>query len=353
MRDYGRVYSKFWTSDDIQTLTDDGKMLALYLLSGPHGTIAGVCRLPHGYVCEDLKWPEERVTKGFGELLDNRFANRCATTKWVWICRFLEWNTPENPNQWKAARKIALSVPDNCSWKPEFSRVFAISAGDVTEIQSNPLITVAEGLPTQKQDQKQEQKQDQDSSRAPRETGNQATAAPSDADHPAPTPRGSLPNSLGRAESETEIRSRILEIKASWPRGCAHEDWLTAEKLIRNLVIDGEPWDVIIAGIERYAKHCKATGRLVQNPSRWFADISRPWLSPWNIPPKRGEQPAPDHTAEWAEAKCAAKAIHFRDPFPEESAKVYATEVKMAMDVKPMVPLAERRGLAGVKRVAK
>jgi hypothetical protein len=154
-------------------------------------------------------------------------------------------------------------------------------------------------------------------------------------------------------ETEAEIRQHVMLIKAKWPKGCAHEDWITAEKLIRNLVTAGESWEAIEPGVERYAAFCKATGRLVANPGRWFGEISRPWLSPWTIPPKPGEKPAPNHDATWAEARWTAKEIGFRDPYPTESAAVYATEVRQARDVKPKTPLAERRGLAGIKRVAK
>jgi hypothetical protein len=150
-------------------------------------------------------------------------------------------------------------------------------------------------------------------------------------------------------ETESEIHSHILEIKAVYPKA-PHEDWITAEKLVRNLVSAGESWDVITAGIERYAKHCKATGRIVTNPAKWFADISRPWLSGWELPGRDGK-PAPNHDAEWAEAKSRAKAINFRDPYPSESSSVYATMVKLAENAKPAVPIAERLGLAGIKRM--
>jgi hypothetical protein len=153
-------------------------------------------------------------------------------------------------------------------------------------------------------------------------------------------------------ETESEIHAHVLEIKADWPRGCAHEDWITAEKLIRTLVLAGESWEAIKAGVKRYAAFCKATGRLVANPGRWFAEISRPWLSPWTIPPKKGEAPAPNHDAAWAEAKARAQAIGFRGPYPQESVGVYATEVKNAENAKPAVPIAERRGLAGIKRIS-
>jgi hypothetical protein len=125
MRDYGKVHTSFWTSDTTRSMTEDGRALSLYLLTCPHTTMTGVFRLPDGYVCEDIQWGNERVAKGFIELLQKGFANRCETTKWVWIFKHLEWNAPENPNQKKNAIKIALSVPDECSWKQEFMRSFA------------------------------------------------------------------------------------------------------------------------------------------------------------------------------------------------------------------------------------
>ncbi len=149
MRDYGRVYSSFWTSADMRSLSDDGKLLALYLLSNPHGTIAGVCRLPDGYVCDDLTWQPQRVSQGFDELSRKGFANRCGTTDWVWVTKFFDWNRPHNPNQWKAARKMAGSVPEKCSWHAAFMQEFAIAAGDFPKENPNPLRTVPKGLPSE------------------------------------------------------------------------------------------------------------------------------------------------------------------------------------------------------------
>ena len=54
MRDYGRVYSTFWSSETTGTMSDDGKLLSVYLMTCSHATIAGVFRLPDGYVAEDL-----------------------------------------------------------------------------------------------------------------------------------------------------------------------------------------------------------------------------------------------------------------------------------------------------------
>jgi hypothetical protein len=157
MRDYGKVHTSFWSSQTIKSLSEDGRTLALYLLTSPHSTIAGVFRLPDGYVCEDIGWTSARVAKGFAELLANGYANRCETTKWVWICKHLEWNPPENPNQRKSAAKLGLSVPVECGWKLDFMRVCGELLGIEDAPEPNPLPTVPQPLLNQKQEQEQKQ----------------------------------------------------------------------------------------------------------------------------------------------------------------------------------------------------
>lgn len=160
MRDYGKVFSRIWESEDFRSMSEDGRALVLYLLTCQHGTIAGVFRVPDGYACEDLQWSVERVSSAFAETLAKGFANRCETTKWVWVCKFLTWNPPENPNQTKAVRKIAQQIPDNCAWKPAFTRAWGSLLGLAELPESNPSGTLSEGLLNQYQEQEQEQKQE-------------------------------------------------------------------------------------------------------------------------------------------------------------------------------------------------
>jgi hypothetical protein len=157
LRDYGKVHASFWSSATIQALSEDARVLALYLMTSPHSTIAGVFRLPDGYICEDMRWTAERVAKGFAELSRNGFANRCETTKWVWVVKHLEWNPPENPNQRKSAIKVCQSVPVECEWKSEFERVAAKLLTNLEPKAENPSTTVPQ--PFANQEQKQEQKQ--------------------------------------------------------------------------------------------------------------------------------------------------------------------------------------------------
>ena len=160
MRDYGKVHTSFWSSTDIRSMSEDARILSIYLLTCPHSTIAGVFRLPDGYACEDLQWPSERVRKGFVELLAKGFANRCETTKWVVIFKHFDWNQPENPNQRKAAAKVARQIPDQCCWKPQFMRLWGDFLGFSEEEISNCSGTVPKPFLNQKQEQEQEQEQE-------------------------------------------------------------------------------------------------------------------------------------------------------------------------------------------------
>lgn len=158
MREYGRIHCAFWSSRDVQSMSDDARTLAAYLLTSQHGTIAGIFRMPDGYVCEDLKWNPGRVRKGFDELFQKGFCNRCETTKWAWICKFLVWNPPENPNQWKAVKKIAEQLPAQCAWNADFYRLLST----LTDFNPpNPSETVTEPYRNKDLEQEKEQEQEQ------------------------------------------------------------------------------------------------------------------------------------------------------------------------------------------------
>ncbi len=109
----------------MRRVSDDARLLALYLLTGQHTNMIGCFRLPDGYVSEDLAWTPERVSKGFDELSANGFATRDSSSKWVLIRNFLTWNSVENPNQGIAALRLFDQVPDKSTVKPELARVLA------------------------------------------------------------------------------------------------------------------------------------------------------------------------------------------------------------------------------------
>ena len=153
MRDYGKVHTSIWTSATVREMSEDGRTLALYLLTCSHGTIAGVFRIPDGYASDDLQWGSERVSEGFAELKRKGFATRCETTKWAWVIKHFEWNPLENPNQRKAAHKIASQIPEKCEWRLDFIKEYGVLFGmeapaepEKTEPFRNPSETLPESV---------------------------------------------------------------------------------------------------------------------------------------------------------------------------------------------------------------
>ncbi|MBL1265725.1 hypothetical protein [Candidatus Methylomicrobium oryzae] len=173
MRDYSRVHSTFWTSPDTSSLSEDGRLLALYLLTGPHSNMLGAFRLPIGYVSTDINWSFERVSKGLKELSDSGFITLDSASQWVCITNYLRFNQIENPNQAKSLIKLIDQVPKTSpvlsvvsASVRKFSRFVpdeldhVISSGGLIGASANPSKGVPEGFakpfPNQDQDQDQE-----------------------------------------------------------------------------------------------------------------------------------------------------------------------------------------------------
>src|SRR5580692_7444375 len=102
MREYGSVQTQFWSDVALQNLSTHAKLLAVYLLTGPHTNMLGCFRVPMGYVAEDLQWDRETVSVAFTELARVNFLIRDDESSWICITNFLQWNPIENPNQAKS-----------------------------------------------------------------------------------------------------------------------------------------------------------------------------------------------------------------------------------------------------------
>lgn len=159
MRDYGKVHTSFWISDGMRQVSDDARLLALYLLTGQHTNMIGCFRLPDGYVSEDLGWHFERVSKGFDELSRNGFVSRDSTSKWVLIRKFMTWNSIENPNQGISALRLFSQVPDNTSLKPELARILAGAIDHLDPEKLKGSERVIKPFLNQEQEQEQEQEE--------------------------------------------------------------------------------------------------------------------------------------------------------------------------------------------------
>lgn len=162
MREYGSVKTQFWSDLPYQNLSTHAKLLAVYLLTGPHTNMLGCFRLPMGYVAEDLKWDVETASKAFSELDQIRFLIRDSESNWILITNFLDWNPIENPNQGKSLSKLFKRVPtQSMVFKPLTISLLA-QTKHLDEGFRNHLVTLSQPFQNQEQDQEQNQEKNQE-----------------------------------------------------------------------------------------------------------------------------------------------------------------------------------------------
>ncbi len=113
MRDFGVVHTRFWEWAQEMELSDQGKLIAVYLLTCRHSNSLGCFRLPKEYVSADLGYSIDRVSKGYAELINKDFLAYCETTKYIFIPKYLKWNPPQNPKHAKGILKLIKQLPES------------------------------------------------------------------------------------------------------------------------------------------------------------------------------------------------------------------------------------------------
>ncbi|WBA81565.1 hypothetical protein [Endozoicomonas sp. GU-1] len=111
MKDFGKVSGQFWISDDIQSLSDKAKLLALYLLTTGHGNLIGIFRMPKGYIAADLNWDEPSVERAIAELTTSGFLLASDQCQYICIPQFMEHNPVDNITQIDARLKLLVKLP--------------------------------------------------------------------------------------------------------------------------------------------------------------------------------------------------------------------------------------------------
>ena len=110
---YIRIATKFWQDEKARRLSDDAKLLYLYVLTSPHSNMAGYYVLPKPYVVYDLQWLPERLDKALAELLHQGLIKYCKQSDVVLIPNFLKYNPIQNQNQAKGAARRVAELPSN------------------------------------------------------------------------------------------------------------------------------------------------------------------------------------------------------------------------------------------------
>lgn len=58
---YQRIYSQIWYDEKFSALSDDAKLLFVYLLTSPHSNSVGLYVIRMAYIYADLNWNQKRL----------------------------------------------------------------------------------------------------------------------------------------------------------------------------------------------------------------------------------------------------------------------------------------------------
>lgn len=153
MARYHTVYSRLWSSRDFRSWTEDGRHLALYLLTCPARTTEGLFRLPIPLAAHELQWPTDRVERAVAELEGAEFIAIDRDADLVWLVNAVRWNTPRGPKQIKGAVNALADVPSSPLRAPYLDRCRSVSPALADAISTDlkwqpyPIEGVSEGLP--------------------------------------------------------------------------------------------------------------------------------------------------------------------------------------------------------------
>jgi hypothetical protein len=174
MARYRKVDPRIWNDAKFSAVSDDAKLLFLYVMTHPHSTALGAFRATIPGLSAELNWPVARGREAFGQLTAARMIEHDEQAGFIGLPNFLKYNRPESPNvvrSWSegfhlipecglkdrlAARMKAFAEGLGEGFRKAFGEAFPEGGGEcATPTCDHP-------SPNQEQEQEQEQEQDKE-----------------------------------------------------------------------------------------------------------------------------------------------------------------------------------------------
>ena len=164
---YRKIDPRIWNDGKFRTLSDDGKLVFLFLLTHPHMTALGAMRGTFPGLAAELGWSPKRFISAAQECLSRHIVELNVAAAWIGIPNFLRYNEPEGPNSVSKAWALALDMLPECPEKQgliERCRIYLIAQSDAFKHAMGHAIWDAFGdaksEPCHIQEQEQEQEQE-------------------------------------------------------------------------------------------------------------------------------------------------------------------------------------------------
>lgn len=110
MREFSKVSPQLWMKKGFRSLSDDGKLTMLYLLTCRHQNSAGCYHLPDGYASSDLGWDADRYRKARMELESGKFVVFDEETSEIYILGWFDENPVTNDKHLMGCERIVGSL---------------------------------------------------------------------------------------------------------------------------------------------------------------------------------------------------------------------------------------------------
>ena len=275
MKGFGKVSGQFWISDDIQSLSDKAKLLALYLLTTGHGNLIGIFRMPKGYIAADLNWDEPSVERAITELTASGFLLASDHCHYICIPQFMEHNPVDNITQIDARLKLLVRLPESLLEDlPEVTSVIQRAVSKASDYRGSKQTDVllktaremlgkcsAESRLENKRNREEENKRNiyktyvQSDDRTPPRTGEVPSSVGSTTEQPGPVTQKP-------AEKPDELSADFEQWWTNFPKregkkGYKQKTFNKYRKLIRQ---GGFTPEQLLANLMAYRRYCDETG---------------------------------------------------------------------------------------------
>jgi hypothetical protein len=203
---YSKVYRRVWRDAKFRALSDRGKLLWFYLLTGPDVTsMPGPVVGGEGHFAEAMGWNIGSLREAFREVLAKGMAKVDREACLVFLPNAYKYNRPESPNVVRSWANHFDELPE-CALKVEvYQHLKALVEGLGEGFRKAFGEVFPKGMPNQEPEPEQEQEQEQ-------EVGGQAPLQP-------PAAAESLPESLRTEQFQkalTDWRKHRKEIRKKW-----------------------------------------------------------------------------------------------------------------------------------------
>jgi hypothetical protein len=266
---YRKIDPRIWNDEKFRTLTDDGRLSFLFILTHPHMTARGAMRATIAGLAAEIGWVEERFRVAISHAIKLEMLQVNETACYFGATNFLKYNEPEGPNSVIKAWPASLELIPECSERRALIRRITaylngtsdkfrnvIGSGFIDAMSRASRIQEQEHDKEQELNQEQEQRQQHDDA---------AGVEPGSTDsHFAP--------SVVRTPAKLMIISRFENFWLAYPKRVSkHEAARAWERL--GVDEDTELFDKIMSGLaehKRSAAWLKDGGQYIPHPSTWL-----------------------------------------------------------------------------------